>query len=309
MQDYLTEFLNFLQIEKNASNNTIHSYRSDLRRYLSFLDQHDVADLSHVGPSVVLELITLLREMGFASTSLSRNLSAIKMFHRFLVMENYVDKDPTASLRSPKQPKNLPEVLDQAEVESILNQPDLRDPKGIRDTAMLEMMYATGVRVSELVSMNRSDLYFAQGFVRVFGKGSKERIVPIGEKAVDATEYYLQQVRPLISKIGKSSDFLFLNWRGASLSRTGFWKILRNYVNISGVGKHVSPHTLRHSFATHMIEGGADLRAVQEMLGHADISSTQIYTHLDRAYLKEVHRNFHPREKFGDLISITTIPN
>ncbi|MCG8608572.1 site-specific tyrosine recombinase XerD [bacterium] len=309
MEDYLTEFLNFLHIEKNASNNTIYSYQNDLRRYLSYLDQRDVADLSQVGPSVILELITLLREMGFASTSVSRNLSAIKMFHRFLVLENYVDNDATASLRSPKQPKNLPEVLDQAEVESILNQPDPEDPKGVRDKAMLEVLYATGMRVSELISMKGSDLYFAQGFVRVFGKGSKERIVPIGEQAVEATEYYLRQVRPLIRKRGKSHGFLFLNWRGTLLSRMGFWKILRNYVNMSGVDKHVSPHTLRHSFATHMIEGGADLRAVQEMLGHADLSSTQIYTHLDREYLKEVHRNFHPREKFGDLISIASIPN
>lgn len=301
MQSYLTEFLDFLRVERNASINTINSYQNDLDRYLAFLKSQGIAGWNEIGPSTILELVHQLQDIGFASTSLARNLSAIRMFHRFLVMEDYTENDPTVNLSFPKQAKNLPHTLNQFEIEAILKQPDFSEPKGIRDKAMLECMYATGTRVSELLSLQCSDLYFQQGFVRVFGKGSKERIVPIGEQAIDATNEYLTNVRPIISKTGRSGDILFLNWQGRQLTRMGFWKILRNYVNLSGVDKHVSPHTFRHSFATHLIEGGADLRAVQEMLGHADISSTQIYTHLDREYLKEVHHNFHPREKVRDL--------
>ncbi|MFQ5822917.1 MAG: site-specific tyrosine recombinase XerD [bacterium] len=309
MEEYLTEFLNFLRIEKNAAFNTVLSYQNDLNRYLNYLKIKGYKSLDQIDTSDVLALIHLLNEIGYAPASSARNLSAIRMFHRFLVGENYLQIDPTLNISFPKRSKNLPSVLDQSEVELILEQPDISEPKGLRDKAMLEFLYATGLRVSELISIHNSDLFFSDGFIRVIGKGSKERLVPIGEQAIYFTYQYLKNVRPLLSKKGKPLDCVFLNWHGKPLTRMGFWKILRSYVNKAGIKKKVTPHTFRHSFATHLIEGGADLRAVQEMLGHVDISTTQIYTHLDQEYLKEVHRNFHPREKYGDTKLTTPINN
>lgn len=300
MDEHLNEFLNFLRIEKNAAKNTALSYHNDLKRYLSFLEQSGKKNVAEVSQADILELVRLLSSMGYAPASSARNLSAIRMFHRFLVRENICETDPTTNLSFPKQPKNLPLTLNFFEIEEILRQPDLSENIGVRDKAMLEFLYATGLRVSELITVKTIDLFFVEGFIRVVGKGNKERIVPIGKKAVSCTTDYLEKVRPLLARIPHSKDFVFLNWRGSPLTRMGFWKILRSYVVKTGVLKKVSPHVFRHSFATHLIEGGADLRAVQEMLGHADISSTQIYTHLDREYLKEVHRNFHPREKYRD---------
>ncbi len=299
MEDYLQEFLNFLRIEKNAATNTILSYQNDLIRYLNFLKNKELDDFSTIRPSDVLALIHSLNEMGFSPASNARNLSAIKMFHRFLVSEDYFKNDPTVNISFPKQANRLPKTLNQMEVEKILEQPDCDNPKGLRDRAMLEFLYAAGLRVSELLSVQLSDLFFSDGFIRIVGKGRKERIIPIGEQAIYYTNRYLENIRSLIARAGKSRNFVFLNSRGGPLTRMGFWKILRGYLVASGIKKKVSPHTFRHSFATHLIEGGADLRAVQEMLGHADISTTQIYTHLDREYLKEVHRSFHPREKYG----------
>lgn len=301
METYLNEFLNFLRIEKNAATNTVLSYQNDIKRYLSFLKNKGLTELFEVKPSDILALINFLNELGFAPASSARNLSAIRMFHRFLVGEGYLQNDPSINISYPKQAKNLPSVLNQQEIERILDQPNLSELRGIRDKAMLEFLYAVGIRVSELISVALSDLFFTEGFIRVFGKGSKERLIPIGEQAVYYTNQYLRQVRPIIAKKSGSRNVVFLNWRGKPLSRMGFWKILRSYVVQAGIKKKVTPHTFRHSFATHLIEGGADLRAVQEMLGHADISTTQIYTHLDREYLKEVHRQFHPREKYGKL--------
>lgn len=293
----MTEFLNFLQIEKNAANNTIVSYQNDLSRYIEFLKIRGIAELKQVRPADILALVQTLRNIDYAPTSMARNLSAIRMFHRFLVGENYTETDPTANISLPKLPKHLPDTLSQFEIERILAQPNPNTPMGLRDKAMLEMLYAAGLRVSELTTLRISDLFLSDGFIRVFGKGSKERLVPIGEQASDLVSTYVRIIRPSQIKQGKGADSLFLNHRGKPLSRMGVWLILRGYVNQAGITKKVSPHTFRHSFATHLIEGGADLRAVQEMLGHADISSTQIYTHLDREFLKEVHRNFHPRER------------
>lgn len=299
MENYLIEFLNFLRIERNAAKNTVLSYQNDLNRYLIFLRKRGLSELDKVKPSDILALISFLNELGYAPASNARNLSAIRMFHRFLEGEGYLHFDPTINISFPKQSKHLPSVLIQTEIELILEQPDLSKLKGIRDKAMLEFLYATGIRVSELISISMPDLFFSEGFIRVLGKGSKERIIPIGEHAIYYTNHYLSQVRPVIAKKGTSRNVVFLNWQGKPLSRMGFWKILHSYIIQAGIKKKVTPHTFRHSFATHLIEGGADLRAVQEMLGHADISSTQIYTHLDREYLKEVHRTFHPREKYG----------
>ncbi len=301
MEEHLTEFLNFLRIERNSASNTILSYENDLQRYLSFLRNKGITNLSEVQPSDILQLVHALAKVGYAPASSARNLSAIRMFHRFLVREDILEIDPAMNISFPKQTKKLPSTLNQFEIDSILHQPDLTKNGGVRDKAMLEFLYAAGVRVSELIGIKISDLFFKEGFIRVIGKGNKERIVPIGNQAIYHTSKYIESVRPQVARVGKSGDFVFLNLRGSPLTRMGFWKILRSYVVKAGIKKKISPHTFRHSFATHLIEGGADLRAVQEMLGHADISSTQIYTHLDREYLKEVHRHFHPREKYGNV--------
>lgn len=301
MEDFLHEFLNFLRIEKNASGNTVVSYQNDLLRYLSYLQDKGIHRITEIKPSNIQELVYLLANLGFASSSTARNLSAIRMFHKFLVREGYVEIDPTVNITYPHQSKLLPKTLTQSEIEMILEQPDIATPRGLRDRAMIEFLYAAGLRVSELISISLPDLYFEEGFIRVIGKGSKERVVPIGGQAIRFTTRYLEEVRPGLLRGPNRSNRVFLNMRGRSLSRMGVWKILRGYVDKAALKTEVSPHTFRHSFATHLIEGGADLRAVQEMLGHADISSTQIYTHLDRDYLKEVHRSFHPREKYGDV--------
>ncbi len=300
MNQYLIEFLNYLRIQKNASSNTVVSYQNDLKRYIDFLQNQGIEQIQEVKPRHILQLINHLNELGFAPTSNARNLSAIRMFHRYLNGEGYVDCDPTLNISFPKIARKLPSVLDQHEIERILEQPRPVDGRGIRDKAMLEFLYATGTRVSELISVKLSDLFLQDGFVRIEGKGSKERIVPIGEQAIFFTTEYLNKVRPRIAKPGLSKNYVFLNLRGKPLSRMGFWKILRHYVVQAGLKKKVTPHTFRHSFATHLIEGGADLRAVQEMLGHVDISTTQIYTHLDRSYLKEVHRTFQKKKKYAN---------
>lgn len=297
MRGRLIAFLNHIRIEKGLAENTILSYKIDLERYLEFLRDHGVKDVTDIDQIKVIDYLVTLREIGLAPASISRNLSAIRSFHRFLLREGTVDFDPTENIEPPKLKRNLPTVLDQMEIEKLLDQPDPDTPLGLRDKAMLEFLYATGLRVSELISIRQSDLFFSSGFIRVIGKGSKERVVPVGKKAIEYVERYQREVRPRLNKRGKSGDVLFLNARGRPLSRMGFWKILEGYVREAGLKRRVSPHVIRHSFATHLLEGGADLRAVQEMLGHADISTTQIYTHLDREYLKEVHRTFHPREK------------
>jgi integrase/recombinase XerD len=283
----LVGFLNYIAVERGLSENTVAAYHQDVLRYLSFLKDRMIGDPGEARQAYVTALIRLLHELGLQGSSVARNLSAIKMFHRFLVGEQLARHDPTEFLAPPKPPGRLPSVLNVFEVEQILKQPDLTMPLGIRDKAMLEFLYATGVRVSELIAITQTQLLFDAGMVRIFGKGAKERIVPIGSKATEAVERYRNEVRPRLAK-PHSRDALFLNWRGRPLSRMGVWKILRGY-------GHVSPHTFRHSFATHLLEGGADLRAVQEMLGHSDIATTQIYTHVDREYLRYVVRTFHPR--------------
>ncbi|HID94811.1 MAG TPA: site-specific tyrosine recombinase XerD [Candidatus Latescibacteria bacterium] len=293
-EELLSQFLGYLAIEKGLAKNSIDAYNRDVIRYLRFLEGSGIEHPARASQEDVLGLFYLLRDLGLKSSSISRNLSAIKVFHRFLLTEGLADRDPTEYLESPKLPRNLPVVLNPFEVEKLLEQPDLSTPLGIRDRAMLEFLYATGLRVSELLKVTCSDLYLDDGVVRIFGKGSRERLVPVGNIARGWVQRYIAEVRPTISN-QRSADVLFLNRRGMPMSRMGFWKILTRYARMAGIGKKISPHTLRHSFATHLLEGGADLRAVQEMLGHADISTTQVYTHVDRDYLKEVHRTFHPR--------------
>ncbi|MGH7493449.1 MAG: site-specific tyrosine recombinase XerD [bacterium] len=302
MQDYLTEFLDYLQTEKNAARNTIISYQFDLKRYLDFLARREIHVLSALAPQDIRALLAELSAVGYATTSIGRQLAAIRMFHRYLTGEKYCERDPSANISMPRQSQKLPQVLDIAEIERLLEQPDGDENLGIRDRALLEFLYATGARVSEAIESSLGDLYLRQSFVRLFGKGSKERLVPIGGIAIEWLNRYLEHVRPALARGRRTQEKVFLNGRGGKLSRMGVWKILHRYLEQAGIGKPASPHTLRHSFATHLLEGGADLRAVQEMLGHASLATTQIYTHLDRAYLKEVHRQFHPRERQYEAI-------
>ncbi len=291
---YLEGYLNRLILERGLSPSTIESYDRDLRRYLAFLEDRHIEDMAAIAQTDIDAFLNQLLHCGLSSSSLARNISAVRGFHRFLLSEGLVGNDPSENIEAPRLKRRLPEVLEVAEVEALLEQPDTAKPLGLRDRAMLELLYACGLRVSELLSLREADIFFSQGFVRCFGKGSKERLVPVGRTAASWVQRYLEQSRPGLNKRAPT-DILFLNARGAPLSRMGFWKILRDYARRAGIRKRVHPHILRHSFATHLLEGGADLRSVQEMLGHADISTTQIYTHVDREYLKEVHRQFHPR--------------
>lgn len=289
----LSRFLNFLAIEKGASANTLEAYRHDVTRFLDFLGGRDLG-FEHAEMNDIISFIIMLREMGLSAPSLARNLSSIRAFYQFLLSEGTLTSDPTAQIDAPKLWRKLPTVLSVAEIDALLAQPDASTSLGIRDQAMLEVAYACGLRVSEMIHLKLQDIYWEHGFLRCFGKGSKERLVPIGQSALAWTRRYQEKIRPeLVRK--HPTDILFVNWRGKPLTRMGYWKILRKYVIRANIDKHVSPHTLRHSFATHLLEGGADLRAVQEMLGHADISTTEIYTHIDRTYLREVHRTYHPR--------------
>ncbi len=295
MKEHLRSYVHYLQLERNASRHTITSYKLDLQRYINFLERKGVVQVDAIHDKHVSKFLSTLYDLGLAPRSIARNLSSIKMFHKFLERENITKNDPTEHVDTPKLSKTLPDVLSQDEIEVILSQPNVAERLGIRDKAILETMYATGMRVAEVISIKQSNVYHDEGIDRVFGKGSKERIVPIGKSALNWIQKYVAQVRPTLTKRGGSQDAVFLNARGKPMSRMAIWNIVKAYTKKSGIKKEVHPHTIRHSFATHLLEGGADLRAVQEMLGHVDISTTQIYTHIDREYLKEVHKTFHPR--------------
>ena len=296
MKKLLDQFLNHLSIEVGLSSNSIESYKRDLERYIKFLQETKIDPVDKITEEHITNFIVQLSSERLAANSIARKLSSIRRFHKFLVTEGYSDSNPAGALESPRLWRKLPTVLDVKEMEKLLDKPTEDDPLGLRDKAILEFLYATGVRISELIHVKRKDLLSEVELVRVIGKGQKERIIPIGKKSLKWVKKYLQEARPKLAK-EYSEDVLFLNRRGRPFSRMGLWKILRKYVMQAGIKKKVSPHTIRHSFATHLLEGGADLRAVQEMLGHADISTTQIYTHLDREYLKQEHRDYHPRSK------------
>jgi integrase/recombinase XerD len=286
-------------LERNASPNTIASYQLDLKRYVAFLESNRVRSVGAITESHTARFLGALREDGLSPRSVTRALSAIKGFHRYLVGDGITKKNPTEVLDTPKLPRSLPGVLSQHEIDAILQQPheapEEKKHLWLRDKALLETMYASGLRVSEVIGLKQSDLLADEMLVRVFGKGSKERIVPIGGSALRWIERYRKECRLLLAKRGSTDDVLFLNVRGTPMSRMAVWNIVQTYARRAKITKEVHPHTFRHSFATHLLEGGADLRAVQEMLGHSNISTTQIYTHIDREYLKEVHRTFHPR--------------
>lgn len=302
MEYILKDFFNHLRVERNLAKNTIESYSIDINRYVNFLKEQKVSKPENIKISLLYDFIDILNEIPLAAASISRNFSSIRMFHEFMMNEGYVKKDITENIISPKIPKRLPKVLSINEIEKILNVIDITKILGIRDRAMLELLYACGLRISELLKLRLSSIFFDEEIIRVFGKGNKERIIPFGNEARKWLKKYINYIRPELKKknILKAEDFIFLNARGGPLSRMGVWKIIQQHVKSAGIYKKVSPHTFRHSFATHLLEGGADLRAVQEMLGHSDISTTQIYTHLDRDYLKEIHKTFHPREREGN---------
>jgi len=291
---FLERFQDFLSLEQGASPRTLEAYLRDVERFATYALTRGAAAPTDADARVLREFVYHLKDLGLSPASIRRNVSAVRGYFRFLVGEGHIVRDPSERLETPKRWRTLPEVLSVGEVERLLAAPTLDDPLAFRDRALLELAYGAGLRVSEWISLGIRDLLLEDSLVRVFGKGSKERLVPIGRTAVGAVAVYLRELRPRLER-GEGRGVLFLNARGQPMTRMGAWKILRKYVDRASIAKHVTPHTLRHSFATHLLEGGADLRAVQEMLGHVDISTTQIYTHVDREYLRSVHRQFHPR--------------
>lgn len=290
----LRPFLDHLAIERGLSPRTLDAYQRDIGRLLAFLRERGVDRPGEITAAELREFVYTLKDQGLQPTSIRRNLSALRTYFAFLLAEGVVVADPSERLEAPRSWRRLPDVLSRAEIERLLEAPDPADRLYWRDRALLEFAYASGVRVGELITVRVRDLALTEGFASVFGKGAKERLVPIGRTAVRSLEVYLREIRPRLEN-GAGKGVVFLNARGRPLSRMGVWKILRKHVERAGIEKRVTPHTLRHSFATHLLEGGADLAAVQEMLGHADITTTQIYTHVDREYLRDVHRRFHPR--------------
>lgn len=295
MESFLKEYLATLKVEKNLSENTIHSYKSDLTSFLNFITNSGIDDLSDIKTTNITSFFKLLKDAGLNETSAARYFSSLKGFFKYLYRNEYIKSNPVDRISPPKISRKLPEVLNVREINLILEQPNFKDTIGLRDKAILELFYACGTRISELINIKVNDLFLSEEVIRVFGKGSKERLIPIGSSAIKWIKKYLKKSRPLLVKNIKSENYLFLNQRGTKFSRMGIWKIVKKYVEQAGIKKNVHPHTFRHSFATHLIEGGADLRAVQEMLGHSDISTTQIYTHIDRDYIKLVHKKYHPR--------------
>ena len=295
LRAFLVErFGDFLSLEQGASARTRDAYARDVKRFVAWAMSRNAMTPGALTPRQLREYVFFLKDLGLAPASIRRNVSALRTWFRFLVAEGLVTVDPSERLETPKRWLTLPDVLTVAEVTKLLAAPTHDDELYYRDKAMLELAYGAGLRVSEWISVSVKDVLMSEGLVRVFGKGEKERLVPIGRSAIGAISLYLRELRPRMER-GAGKGVLLLNSRGAPMSRMGAWKLLRKYVDRAGLKKAVSPHTLRHSFATHLLEGGADLRAVQEMLGHADIGTTQIYTHVDREYLRSVHQQYHPR--------------
>ncbi|MCU7556788.1 site-specific tyrosine recombinase XerD [Macrococcus capreoli] len=294
MQMIIDEYLHFIMIEKGLSKNTIAAYRRDLKHYQTFLEQEKIGNIDNIDRFTITLFLGYLKDQGKSAKTLARMSATIRGFHQFALREKYAAKDPTVILEAPKYERSLPDILSIEEVDAFLSTPDTSKLTGKRDQAMLELLYATGMRVSELINLNVDDVNTVMGFVRVFGKGNKERIIPIGDNMIQLLESYIKSTRYKMLK-KEMTDSLFLNFHGKRLTRQGFWKIMRQIKVDAGINKKLTPHTLRHSFATHLLENGADLRAVQEMLGHADISTTQLYTHISKKQIREVYKNTHPR--------------
>jgi integrase/recombinase XerD len=294
MEQWLDQFLHYLIVERGLSKNTIEAYSHGLGRFLSHLRGKGIQEIRDVGKFEVRGFLLALKKKNLSSKTIVRNLVAIRTFFRFLLQEGILEANPVEDLESPKVSKTLPDILALREIEQILEQPDLRTPLGMRDRAMLEMLYAAGMRVSELTRLPIHQVNLEGGYVLLYGKGSKERIVPIGNEAIKWVTLYLKKARGILAK-GRESPFLFINRSGRGMSRQRFWRNLKEYGRRAGLHKRITPHLLRHSFATHLLERGADLRSVQMMLGHVDISTTQIYTHVTGERLKKIHQRYHPR--------------
>ncbi len=301
-------FFEYMKFEKGLADNSLNSYRSDLHRYAGFMESGGARGLNEISRAQVRVYFKSLFDTGLKQSSLARNFSAVRNLHRFLASRKLSEIDPTENLDRPKPTRKLPVVLSIEETERLIAAPDVKSELGVRDRAIIETLYATGIRVSELVSLKKRDLIKGDKLVKVLGKGSKERIVPINDAALDWIERYDAGVRSKLmnkhrgDKRLNASDVVFLNFRGGKLSRISVWRMLQRYSRDAGIKKHLHPHTLRHTFATHLLEGGADIRAVQEMLGHSDIGTTQIYLHLDRNYLREVLEKYHPRGNAPNLV-------
>jgi len=295
MKELLTKYFNYLLIERGVAQNTLESYGRDLRRFIFFVEENKkITDVKEVTPEVIVEYLTRIRDEGLAANSMNRSLAALRGFYKYLFREKIIIENPLANIELAKVWMKLPDTISKEEMKNILEQPGTQTVAAVRNTAMLELLYATGIRVSELINLTMNSVNWQVGFLIVMGKGSKERIVPIGKIAYDCVRRYVDKARPQLMR-KKSTDALFLNRFGKKFTRQGFWKIVVGYARKSGLQKNVYPHTFRHSFASHLLEGGADLRTVQVMLGHSDISTTQIYTHITRERLKEVHKKYHPR--------------
>lgn len=298
---YRKQFVNYLRLEKALSENTVFNYLFDLRNFFRFIEEkHNIKDIKCINDKIIEAYIYYLRNLKskkgdfYSSKSINRYISSLKSFFKYLLNEKYIEANPTDIIDTPKMSRNLPEVLTIQEIDNMFSKAGISDKYECRDRAIMETMYASGLRVSELINLKINDIYRSDGILRIFGKGAKERIVPIGSSALKFINIYLEKSRPYFNK-PYSDDFVFLNFRGRCLSRMAVWNIITKYSKLASIKKDIHPHILRHSFATHLLEGGADIRIIQEMLGHSDISTTQIYTHIDRDYLIEVHKTYHPR--------------
>lgn len=294
-ENLLERFYSYIALEKSLADNTLQSYQLDLQRYTDFLTRREIATVEQITPEIIQDYTAVLGELGLSANSISRNFSAIRSFHKYLVLDGLSKHNPTEMLETPRLQRKLPEVLSVEEVFKIIEAPDTEVPAGARDRAILEIIYGAGLRVSELIDLKLEQVLFEEGLLRITGKGNKERYVPVGEQALNALKMYIARARPLVAKTGKSFGRIFLNRFGKPFSRMGILNIVKQYALLAGIDKRVYPHIFRHSFATHLLENGADLRAVQEMLGHSDIATTQIYTHVSREYLKAEYKSFHPR--------------
>ena len=293
-EDTLESYLTYLVVIRGLSENTINSYKTDIEKLFSFLKKSNVGSIANIEPDHLTDFAVELNIKGLSIRSISHCIVSVKQFFKYLLLENIIQNDPTVNLITPKMKRLIPDVLSLEDIEKILNAPDVSTFEGLRDSAMLEILYASGVRVSELVNLTLSSLNQDHGYLVVFGKGSKERLAPISQTSLKKIKDYLSLSRPNLIK-NKISDFIFITRRGSNFTRQGFWKIIKNYATKAGIQQNISPHTIRHSYATHLLENGADLRTIQMLLGHADISTTQIYTHVEGKKLREIHRKFHPR--------------
>ncbi|HSG30676.1 MAG TPA: site-specific tyrosine recombinase XerD [Thermodesulfobacteriota bacterium] len=294
MEEYVDSYYSYLAVIKGLSDNTLESYIRDCKKFVLYLKQKNINNLADITHSHILDFLTILKDKNSKPKTIARYIVSIKQFFKYLLIEKIITEDPTVNIKTPKLSVTLPDILTLEDTEVLLKSPDTETTIGQRDSVMLEVLYGSGIRVSELINLKLNSINFEMGCIMVMGKGSKERIVPLGRIAIDKIRSYLQDTREKLLK-GKTSDYLFLNRNGKNMTRQGFWKILRQYVIKSGINKVVTPHTIRHTFASHLLERGADLRTIQILLGHSDISSTQIYTHIDVKRLKDIHSKHHPR--------------